>query len=217
MRAPKRIIYLHGFASGPSSQKAQFFLRKFAERGVDLIVPDLAAGDFRGLTITGQLRVIESVINSGPADEPFQLIGSSLGGYLAALWAARCPKIQRVVLFAPAFGFARRWSDRLGPEEMAAWRRTGTLRIPHYGMRTDADLGYQLIEDGAKYEQYPDVRQPTLIFHGDRDDIVPVELSRQFVLNHANARLVVLHSGHELTDVLDVLWQGASTFLLGEN
>jgi pimeloyl-ACP methyl ester carboxylesterase len=205
-----RIVYLHGFASGPFSQKAQFFKGKFAEEGVALTVPDLAEGDFRGLTVTAQLQVVERLAG----DHPVALIGSSLGGYLAALFAARHPQVERAVLLAPAFGFIRRWSDRLGPEAMAQWRRTGALRIPHYGLRTDADLGYQLIEDGALYEDYPDVRQPALIYHGDGDDVVSVDLSREFASRHLNARLVVVRSGHELTDVLDQMWQGVHAFLL---
>ena len=208
-----RVIYLHGFASGPTSQKAQFFRRKCAEHGVALAVPDLAEGDFLGLTITAQLRLLERLAGDGPV----VLIGSSLGGYLAALFAARHPQVMRVVLLAPAFGFARRWSDRLGAEAMERWRSTGALRIPHYGMRTDADLGYQLIEDGVLYEEYPDVRQPALIYHGDGDDLVPVNLSREFAALHANARLVVVRSGHELTDVLDEMWQGIRAFLLDQH
>jgi pimeloyl-ACP methyl ester carboxylesterase len=204
-----RLIYLHGFASGPSSNKAQFFRQKFVERGIEIVIPELDEGNFRGLTITGQLGVLEREA----AGAPVALIGSSLGGYLAAVYAARHPEVRRMVLLAPAFDFLARWTARLGGEAMEDWRRTGVLRVPHYGMKTDAVLGYQLIEDGARYEAFPDVRQPALIFHGDQDDVVPVELSRQFVASRPNARLVVLHSGHELTDVLDQLWEGASAFL----
>lgn len=208
---PTRMIYLHGFASGPASQKAQFFQRKFAAEGIALAVPDLAEGNFRELTISAQLRVLERLAGG----DRVALIGSSLGGYLAALFAARHPQVERVALLAPAFGFVKRWSDRLGAEAMADWKSTGNLRIPHYGLKTDADIGYQLIEDGALYEEYPDVRQPTLIYHGDGDDVVPVELSREFAARHPNARLMVVHSGHELTDVMDEMWKGIRAFFLG--
>lgn len=207
-----RLIYLHGFASGPSSQKAQYFRTKFGEQGLTMEVPALDEGDFRDLTVTAQLGLVERLLG----DSPVMLIGSSLGGYLAALLAARRLQVERVVLLAPAFGFVRRWSERLGAEAMEDWRRTGTLRIPHYGLRTDADIGYQLIEDGALYEEYPDVRQPALIYHGDSDDIIPASLSRDFAALHPNARLVVVHSGHELTDVLDEMWEGISAFLLDQ-
>jgi predicted esterase YcpF (UPF0227 family) len=55
----QNFIYLHGFASGPGSHKAQFFRERFADYGIELQIPDLAAGDFSGLTISGQLRVVE--------------------------------------------------------------------------------------------------------------------------------------------------------------
>ena len=93
-----RFVYLHGFASGPSSQKARFFRERFAELGIGLEIPDLAEGRFEQLTISGQLGVMERAIGGDPAT----LIGSSMGGYLAALYAARHPEVEKLVLLAPA-------------------------------------------------------------------------------------------------------------------
>ena len=98
-----RILYLHGFASSPASSKARFFAERMRAAGALIDIPDLAAGDFEHLTISGQLRVIERAA----AGDPVALMGSSLGGYLAALYAARHPEVSRVVLLAPAFGFAQ--------------------------------------------------------------------------------------------------------------
>ena len=53
-----RVVYLHGFASSPNSSKAQFFRRKFAERGIQMEIPILDEGKFEELTISGQLAVI---------------------------------------------------------------------------------------------------------------------------------------------------------------
>jgi len=58
-----RIIYLHGFASGPGSKKARYFTERLAECGVALEVPDLAEEDFENLTITGQLQVVDATVN----------------------------------------------------------------------------------------------------------------------------------------------------------
>src|ERR1700693_2492947 len=109
----KRVLYLHGFASGPSSSKARYFREHLERAGAIVEVPDLAAGDFEHLTITGQLEVIGRVV-SGAA---IPIIGSSMGGYLAALYASRHPEVPKLVLMAPAFGFARRWAERLGPAQ----------------------------------------------------------------------------------------------------
>lgn len=205
------VIYLHGFASGPGSKKARYFASRFAEMGVTVEVPDLAAGNFETLTITGQLHVIERVA----AGRGVVLMGSSLGGYLAALYAARHPETERIVLMAPGFGFARRWPETLGAGTMAEWRRTGWLPVFHYGEKAQRRVGYALISDGAQYEEYPPVTQPCLIYHGRRDDVVPVEASIEFAAGKANVDLRVEDSDHELLDVLDVMWEGVRRFVTG--
>ena len=136
----------------------------------------MAEGNFEGLTLSAQLRVIGRAAAAGNVS----LIGSSMGGYLAALYAARHADVERVVLLAPAFGFARRWTEHLGPAAIEAWRHSGAMDVFHYGQGRNCALGYQLMEDAAQYEDYPDVRQPCLIFHGIHDDVVPVRYSEEF-------------------------------------
>ena len=203
------LVYLHGFASGPSSTKAQYFRRRFEEMGIDMAIPDLAEGDFERLTLTGQLAVIERVAAGGSVS----LIGSSMGGYLAALYAARHPEVRRVVLLAPAFRFAHRWAESLGEQTMAEWHAAGKLPMFHYGDGRTRELGYGLYEDGLRYEDYPDVRQPVLIFHGAQDDTVPPVYSSEFASARANVDLRIVDSGHELIDVLDALWPPIAVFL----
>ena len=198
-----RTIYLHGFASGPASKKAGFF----RERIPRLEVPDLAAGDFEHLTITGQLQLIEKLA----AGDPVSLIGSSLGGYLASLYAAHHPETVKLVLMAPAFGFAQRWSKAV---ETEAWRKSGFLEVYHYGEKRTRRLGYQLLEDALGYEELPDFQQPALIFHGIHDTVVPAQFSSGFARSHPNVGLRLLDSDHELLDVLENIWQEAGPFLL---
>lgn len=204
-----KVIYLHGFASGPGSKKAQFFKRRFEEIGVDLTIPDLAEGNFEGLTITGQLAVVERLAEG----RAVTLIGSSLGGYLSALYAARHPETGKLVLLAPGFGFPQRWPDTLGREKFEAWKRTGKMAVFHYGEKAERQLGWGLMEDAAKYESYPAVTQPCLIFHGRLDDVVPVSASREFAKDKPNVELHVEESDHELLNVVDAMWERVKTFL----
>lgn len=198
-----RIVYLHGFASSPHSSKARFFGRKFAGLGIPFAVPDLAAGDFEHLTITGQLRVIDDACRG----EAVTLMGSSLGGYLAALYAARHPAVDRLVLLAPAFCFGTRCSQLFGAPQ------DGFLSVYHYGEGRQRRLSFDLAKDGALYEDFPAFPQPALILHGTRDPVVPVSLSEQFAASHPNARLARFDSGHELTDVLEPMWSAVREFL----
>jgi pimeloyl-ACP methyl ester carboxylesterase len=203
------ILYLHGFASGPSSTKAGFF-RDYLERaGARVTVPDLADGDFEHLTITGQLEVARRTAPGGPVS----LIGSSLGGYVAALYAARHSEVERLVLLAPAFGFARRWPERLGAEKMRQWRNKGSMEVYHYGERGNRRLSYDLITDAAQYEDQPAFRQPAVIFHGATDDVVPVRCAQEFAEGRKNVRLEVLDSGHDLLNMLEYMLPRVKAFL----
>lgn len=203
------IIYLHGFGSGPNSKKARYFSDRAARLGLRWRTPELAEGGFEHLTLTRQLAVVAREA----AGARVSLIGSSLGGYLAALFAARNPAVDKVVLLAPAFGFTRRWAERLGPERMEQWRRTGWISVYHYGEERNLPLGYELIEDGLRYEDFPEVRQPVLLIHGLRDDVVPPVWSRQYASARPNVELELVDSGHELTDVLDWMWERIRRFL----
>jgi pimeloyl-ACP methyl ester carboxylesterase len=204
-----KYIYLHGFASSPASRKAQFFAGKLRELGLVVEVPHLESEGFLHLTVTGQLRVIEEAADGGAV----RLIGSSMGGYLAALYASLHPEVERLLLLAPAFGFAERWELRLGEKLMRQWKQSGTLEMMHYASGKPEPIGYGLIEDGLRYPAEPPCEQPTLIYHGVQDDVVPVDFSRRFVASHANAQLVEVASGHELTDVMDEIWLGSKEFL----
>jgi len=206
-----RFVYLHGFASSPASRKAEFFAGKLRAEGFEVAVPYLESEGFRNLTISGQLRVIEQAA----AGEAVSLIGSSMGGYLAALYASLHPETVKLVLLAPAFGFAERWGMRLGKEKMAAWKRDGYLEMMHYASGKLEPVGFGLIEDGLKFAAEPNFKQPAEIFHGVADDVVPLSFSRQFVATHPNAKLTELQSGHEMTEVMEEIWTSSRDFLVG--
>ena len=205
-----RVVYLHGFASSPQSSKAQFFRRKFAASGIPMEIPQLDEGRFEQITISGQLDVIGKAVGEQPAI----LMGSSLGGYLAALYAARRPsQVQCLVLLAPAFQFPRRWRERYSEQDWERWKCEGSTPVFHFGEGREQRLGYQFVEDSARYEDEPDFIQPALILHGSRDNVVPADISRSYAAGHPHTKLVLFESGHELTDVLEPMWVQVSQFL----
>jgi pimeloyl-ACP methyl ester carboxylesterase len=207
------VLYLHGFASGPQSTKGIFFRDRFAAAGIHLDLPDLSGGDFEHLTITSQLAIIDQC---AAALSPRVVIGSSLGAYLAALYAARHPGVFRaLVLLAPAFGFPRRYPQSLGEDQLRLWRDRGWMEVYHYGCKRPCRLSYRLVQDGEQYEEEPDVRDPTLIIHGTRDEVVSPRDSGRFASGRANVELRLVDSDHQLLDALEEIWGAVHSFVSG--
>ena len=204
-----RSLYLHGFASSARSRKAQAFRNALATRGIELEIPALDQGDFEHLTVSAQLRVIEQTLSG----EPARIAGSSMGGYLAALYASTHPEVDRLVLLAPAFSFSERWSEMVNPEGVARWQNTGWLDVFHHGEARMRRVHYGLYEDALRYPASPRFIQPARIFHGINDSVVPVELSRKFAGAHPNAVLTECESDHDLLNVLPEITAAGVRFL----
>jgi pimeloyl-ACP methyl ester carboxylesterase len=203
------LAYFHGFASGPASTKAQYVRSRLAELGHELVIPDLAP-DFTRQTVTSQLAIAEHLLGS----EPAILMGSSLGGYLAALVAARRPeRVRALVLLAPAFSFARRWEAQLGPEVMAHWRRHGVMPVMHYGREREELLSVELLDDAHRHPDEPDPAAPALVVAGRFDDAVPLDSIQAFAEKRPERELVIYDAGHQLTEVLEPMWERMRQFL----
>jgi hypothetical protein len=73
------------------------------------------------------------------------------------------------------------------------------------------------MEDAARVDArgggWPDVRIPTLVIHGTRDDIVPVEGSRTWAKGKRHVRLVEVDDDHELVASLDFIAREADAHL----
>jgi predicted esterase YcpF (UPF0227 family) len=204
-------LYLHGFASSPHSSKAQYLKQRFAERKVNLLVLDLNQPDFSSLTLTRQLQQVESIITD--LATPVTIIGSSLGGLTAAWLGEKHHQVQRLILLAPAFEFLQHWLPTLGDERVNAWRETNSLLVYHYGEKQPRQLHYHFVEDVQRYPSQA-LQRPilTLILHGCRDEVIPIEESRHYCQSRPWVELIELDSDHALGDVQPQIWQAISSW-----
>ena len=206
------VLYLHGFCSSSKSAKGEFLSARFRESGVPVALPDLDEGDFEHTTMTRQLALVSRLAHDL---RPSMVIGSSLGGYLAALHAARSPDtVPRLVLMAPAFDFASRISAALGAR-MTAWRQEGGLPFYHYGLKRDARLDYGFFEDASRYEAFPAVGVPTRVLHGRHDESVDPALSTRFARESPHVEVQWYDTDHQMLDVVDNLWDSILAFYKG--
>ena len=204
-----KYIYLHGFASSPDSAKARFIRDRFLEKQIALSVPNLNQNNFSDLTLTRQINQVSQEFS----DSPVTLIGSSFGGLTAAWLGEKYPQIERLILLAPAFGFLYHYLARLGPEAVQNWQESGFLSVYHYAEKRSLPLSYQFVLDSQNYSDHALRRSiPTLILHGQQDEVIPLTASQQYAQSRSWVELIELDSDHGLGDTLPEIWSKIQLF-----
>lgn len=199
-----RHAYLHGFASSATSKKGVHLRAALAPRGIDLRLPDLNRPSFERLSVGAMLAHLDRMHEAEGAPR-WRLVGSSLGGWLAARWAELHPeRVDRLVLLCPAFDIPTRWPLLLPPGAFERWQRDRELPYADATGRV-VPLHYAFYEEAAAHTAFPRVLCPVTIVHGTRDDRVPLESSRRWMRDHPQARLITVDDGHDLMASLDVV------------
>ncbi len=189
------LVYLHGFASGPQGAKGVHCRDWARARGIGFHAPDLNLPDFEHLTISAQVAAVEALLRG--LGEPPVVVGSSMGGLVAAAVAHRGAAMAQLILLAPAFGFARR---RLAGRRWAGYRRRGSMPTFHHAEGRMRTLGPELLPDLPLWQNDRDwqLAVPVTILHGRADEAVPLAESEGFAARHPGARLRVLEDDHGL-------------------
>lgn len=195
-----RYAYLHGFGSGPGSVKGQHLQRMFSGFGIELLLPDLNRPSFARLSPLAMLHELDSLLARDLAGPRIRLIGSSLGGLLATLFAVKHPTlVDRMVLVAPAFDFGQRWRERLGEEGIERWL-AGEETSFHGADGVAVPVHAQFLIEVSALPQRPITPVPTLILHGVRDEVIPIDSSRRYAHEAPQVELIELPADHALSD-----------------
>ncbi len=206
-----RVLYAHGFASGPQSTKGVAFAEHFARQGITVDRLNLRVPSFEQLRLSAMIETARTAI--GGPDDRAVMVGSSLGGLTTARLAERDPRVIAVMLLAPAFQLIPRWKEQLGPA-WDEWKRTGWREVRDYTTNAPSRVDFGFAEDVAAVDRgFPELTIPTLICHGIHDDAVPIDHSRRFAADRSNVRLIELDDGHELAASLPRLLSEADAFL----
>jgi pimeloyl-ACP methyl ester carboxylesterase len=219
------VVYIHGFGSTRSGQKAEALEAACRRR-----CWTFASFDFRGhgqssgslleLRGTGLLEDIETVRDYlvGRGIRRLCPVGSSMGGWAAAWFTLRHPQIvPACILIAPALDFLRsRWA-MLTPAQKEQWQETGKLRVQSEWV--NAEIGYGVAEERDAFpatQLAAELSRPILIFHGLKDDVVDPAHSLNLARNALSAATEVRFfgkGGHRLLAFADEMAEETCRFL----
>ena len=198
-----QFIYLHGFASSPSSKKAVVFKNKFKAIGLSLLVPDLEKGNFENMNLTFQINILFDLLDKYQ-DEEVCLVGSSMGGYLAAIAAQKRTNVKAIYLMAPGFNFMDRWMKKLGLdcEDETSW--ISMIPVFHYRYGVTKLISTRIFKDAKNWSDLKLDREiPVRIVHGVHDEVVSVNESRNFIVDRPWTSLKELDADHGLLSHVD--------------
>jgi dipeptidyl aminopeptidase/acylaminoacyl peptidase len=125
------------------------------------------------------------------------LIGSSFGGLISVLVAGLHPHLFALGLKCPVPDFPELLQLEFGDAGMRHWKATGEIPNVTGGDKPIA-LRYDFYEDCLKYDAYhaaEKIKSPTLIVHGDQDELVPLHQIQRLVGALASQKELCLLEG----------------------
>lgn len=146
---------------------------------------------------TADLADVETVVTHCASEGAgwIGIVGHSRGGALAALQAARDPRVRAVVTWAAVERLLRH-----SAEERERWRREGRLDVVNARTHQVLPIGTAALDDleanaaGALdvLAAAARVRQPWLVVHGTADETVPVAEGERLAQSVGSARVETL-------------------------
>lgn len=122
------------------------------------------------------------------------LMGSSFGGMASIIAASKRNDLYVLALKSPVSDYSDRSITQEDEQKIKAWKEKGFTYF------TSADgkrfkLNYSFLEDAEKLDGYAcakKIKFPTLIVHGDKDEVVPIKQSKRTAQLVENCRLKII-------------------------
>lgn len=182
------VVLCHGFLSTKESRTNRRLTELLIERGIATCCMDWfgmgeSDGELADLTVgrcCDQLhRAIAFTRDHGYGR--VGIIGSSFGGLIAILVAGQRPGLTALGLKCPVPDFPEVLRLQFGETAMAQWRETDS--IPDVtGQGPPISLRYTFFEECRTHDAFGQagrIQAPTLIVHGDQDELVPINQIRR--------------------------------------
>ncbi|MFH1105790.1 MAG: alpha/beta fold hydrolase [Candidatus Aenigmatarchaeota archaeon] len=194
------IIICHGFMSDKNGESSQALQKELNKRNISTLRFDFyghgeSDGAFEDVTVTeaadDALNAIAYLKNKG---YKIGLVGTSFGGIAAIVAASKSKDLFVLCLRCPVSGYWDKELHKGGEAGIKEWKKQGYEE--YYDLEGKAHkLNYSFIEDFSKnngYEAAEKIKTPTIIVHGDADEVVPVAQSKRLAKVIKASRLEII-------------------------
>jgi putative redox protein len=150
-------------------------------------------GEFADLTFRGEVEDLGGAwdfLHEHVAG-PIGVLGSSMGGAVALLFAAAEPGVRALATVA-AVAHPQRILAELRPAELERWRKEGELSLGGVRLRSAFLEDVQTLDVVAACRE---VRCPTFVAHGDADRVVPCTDAEEIGAMLGGEHLVKIYPG----------------------
>ena len=198
------VILCHGFLSNKESRTNQRLTELLLDKGISTFCFDWfgmgeSEGRFAELTVDVCCDELEKALSfvRNKAYSRIGLVGSSYGGLIATLIASRDSSLTALGLKCPVPDFPEMLRLEFGQEAMSRWQSTG--EIPDVtGCDKPIELRYAFYDNCLTHDAYyaaQAIRTPTLIVHGDADELVPLHQIKRLEQSLAGEKILHLLPG----------------------
>ena len=177
------VILCHGMESSKESLKLLHLGGTLSRAGYMVLRFDFtgageSTGDFESITCTRQVEDLEAAheLLKEQGVARVGIIGSSMGGTTALVYAGAAEGVAALVTLAAPFNPRELLERDFPPEAVARWRERGFVEFNGHPLTTD------FLEEALTLDVAGAVARitcPVLVIHGDADPIVPVKQARE--------------------------------------
>ena len=202
-------IVLHSASGTKEADVPDLLARMLRARGFTVVRFDAydglgeGADTYRHFTASSFLKDLASVLHWAKTQpwwqEPLVLAGHSIGGLVAATYAAEHPDaVAELVLIAPNIsgGSYEETLATRDPALLASWQHTGVRSVQQPHTSDTLQLGFSFVEDMRTYDLESKATcytMPVYVLVGTHDTIAPLAYARTFVKHvGSNATLISL-------------------------
>ena len=171
------VVLCHGMESSKEGTKHQALAARLTASGYVCLRFDFSyvgesGGKFEDLTISGEVEDLGGAVDhlTMRGTTEFAIVGSSLGGTVAVLFAGHEPRVRVLVTIA-AVALPLGIIERMDPDVLVAWRQGGVRG------EGEGRLGRGFLDDLERIDVLAAATRTTaatLVTHGDHDQVVPV-------------------------------------------